>query len=125
MKRTGWWPSRVTASSRPPRSSWGHLQTPPGDGAAALHPGAAEAGRLRYEIASTDLCAVIDERSDTLERMVAGVGSERILFGTDMPWFDYHYYLAGVLTAAISEDAMRDILYRNALRLFGLGNTAP
>ncbi len=67
-----------------------------------------------------DLCAVIDERSDTLERMVADVGSEQILFGTDMPWFDYHYYLAGVLTADIGEDAVRDILYRNALRLFGL-----
>jgi predicted TIM-barrel fold metal-dependent hydrolase len=67
-----------------------------------------------------DLCAVIDERSDTLERMVAGVGSERILFGTDMPWFDYHYYLAGVLTADLDEDAQRNILYRNAARLFGL-----
>jgi predicted TIM-barrel fold metal-dependent hydrolase len=61
-----------------------------------------------------DLCAVIDERSDTLERMVAGVGSEKILFGTDMPWFDYHYYLAGVLTADIDEAARRNILYRNA-----------
>ncbi len=72
-----------------------------------------------------DLCAVVDERSDTLERMVAGVGSKRILFGTDMPWFDYHYYLAGVLTSDIGEEAQRDILYRNAARLFGLRSTAP
>ena len=67
-----------------------------------------------------DLCAVLDERTGVLERFVGEAGSDRVLFGTDIPWFDFHYYLAGVVAADIAEDDMRNILYRNARRLFGL-----
>jgi hypothetical protein len=68
-----------------------------------------------------DLCAVLDERTGVLERFVGEVGSERVLYGTDVPWFDFHYYIAGVVAADIAEADMRNILYRNAARLFGLG----
>jgi hypothetical protein len=67
-----------------------------------------------------DLCAVLDERTGVLERFVGEAGSGRVLFGTDIPWFDFHYYLAGVLAADIAEEDMRNILYRNARALFGL-----
>lgn len=69
-----------------------------------------------------DLCAVLDERTGVLERFVGEVGSPRVLFGTDIPWFDYHYYIAGVLAADIAEEDQRNILYRNAQCLFGLGS---
>lgn len=72
-----------------------------------------------------DLCAVLDERTGVLERFVGEVGSGRVLFGTDVPWFDHHYYVAGVVAAEISEEDMRNVLYRNAQELFALPEKAP
>ncbi|MCK9266534.1 amidohydrolase family protein [bacterium] len=63
-----------------------------------------------------ELCAVLDDRG-VLERFVDEVGSDRILFGTDFPWFSYHYYIGSVLGAYINDDARRDIFYRNAQNL--------
>ncbi len=68
-----------------------------------------------------DLCAVLDERTGVLERFVGEAGAERVLFGTDVPWFDFHYYIAGVLAADIAETDMRKILSLNSRALFGLG----
>jgi hypothetical protein len=68
-----------------------------------------------------DLCAVLDERTGVLERFVGEAGSERVLFGTDIPWFDFHYSIAGVVAAEIAEADMRNILSLNARKLFGLG----
>ena len=67
-----------------------------------------------------ELCAVMDERSGVLERFVEGVGSKRVLFGTDVPWFDFYYYIAGVLAAEITDEDRRNIFHRNARKLFGL-----
>lgn len=64
-----------------------------------------------------DLCAVLDERSGVLEKFVNQVGSERILFGTDIPWFDFFYYIGAVFAADISEEDIRNILYRNGRKL--------
>lgn len=74
----------------------------------------------RFPQVFLDLCAVLDERSGVLERFVGEIGSRRVLFGTDIPWFDFHYYIAGVLAADIAEEDMRNILYRNARALFAL-----
>ena len=65
-----------------------------------------------------ELCAVLDDRG-ILEKFVAEVGSERLIFGTDMPWFDYHYYIGSVLGADISDEDRRNIFYRNAQKLLG------
>ena len=54
-----------------------------------------------------------------IEQLVAAVGSERLLYGTDMPWFDEYQAVGGVLSARISEDDMRNILYRNAECIMG------
>ena len=60
-----------------------------------------------------DLCAVVDERG-ILERFVERVGSKKIVFGTDLPWFDLHYYIGAVLGADITDDDRRRIFYKNA-----------
>ncbi|MFH2069241.1 MAG: TatD family hydrolase [Candidatus Omnitrophota bacterium] len=60
-----------------------------------------------------ELCAVVDERG-ILEKFVDNVGSEKILFGTDVPWFNHHYYIGAVLGSCISDDDCRNIFYRNA-----------
>lgn len=65
-----------------------------------------------------ELCAVVDERSGILEKFVEKAGSERMLFGTDLPWFNYHYYIGAVLAADISEQDIRNIFYLNAENLF-------
>lgn len=54
-----------------------------------------------------------------IERLVHDVGSERILFGTDMPWFDEYQAVGGVLSAKITEKDMRNILSDNARRILG------
>lgn len=70
----------------------------------------------RYDNAYLELCAVLDERG-ILERFVKEAGSEKIVFGTDFPWFNHHYYIGSLLGAGISEDDCRNILYRNSEKL--------
>ncbi len=63
-----------------------------------------------------ELTAVLDERG-VLEFFVEQVGSERLLYGTDLPWFSEHYYIGAVLGAEITDEDRRNIFYRNAQRL--------
>ena len=65
-----------------------------------------------------ELTAIPGERN-IIEDLVRRVGSEHILFGTDLPWFDEYQAVGGVLSARITEDDVRNILYRNAEKLFG------
>jgi predicted TIM-barrel fold metal-dependent hydrolase len=55
-----------------------------------------------------------------IERMVAGAGAHKVLFGNDLPWFDTLYAAGCVLCAHISDDDRHAILHRNAEALFGL-----
>jgi len=54
-----------------------------------------------------------------LEWLVARVGAERILFGTDSTFIDPSGTLGFVLAARISDDEKRQILGGNARRVFG------
>lgn len=65
-----------------------------------------------------ELTAIPGERG-VIEDLVKRVGSERLLFGTDMPWFDEYQAVGGVLSADITEDDIRNILYRNAQQILG------
>jgi len=56
----------------------------------------------------------------SLEIMIEHAGSRRILFGTDSPWFNPHYGIGCVLSAYMTDEDRRNILYRNAQDLFGL-----
>ena len=63
-----------------------------------------------------ELTAVLDVRGP-LEKFVAAGLSEKILFGTDLPWFDPHQGIGAILSADISDDDRHKILHRNAERL--------
>lgn len=56
----------------------------------------------------------------SLEIMCEHAGSRKITFGTDHPWFDPHYGIGCILSAHMTDEDRRNILYRNAQRLFGL-----
>jgi len=71
----------------------------------------------RFPNTYLELCAVIDDEQGILEKFVESIGSERILFGTDYPWFDFHYYIGAILGARISDEDRRNIFYRNAQKL--------
>lgn len=55
-----------------------------------------------------------------IDAMVEGAGSEKITFGTDLPWFDPHYGIGCVLFARITDQDRHNILHGNAERLFRL-----
>ena len=65
-----------------------------------------------------ELTAIPGERG-IVEDLVRRVGSDRLLFGTDMPWFDEYQAVGGIVSADISEDDMRNILYRTAENILG------
>lgn len=71
-----------------------------------------------YPNAYLELCAILDDRG-VVDGFVEAVGSEKIVFGTDFPWFSYPYYIGAVLGADMSDEDRRNILYRNAQRLLG------
>jgi predicted TIM-barrel fold metal-dependent hydrolase len=52
-----------------------------------------------------------------VEKMVREAGSEKVLFGTDLPWFDPHYGIGCILFAKISDEDRHNILHRNAEKL--------
>jgi predicted TIM-barrel fold metal-dependent hydrolase len=63
-----------------------------------------------------ELTAVFDDRG-VLEMLVQGAGSNRMLFGTDLPWFDPHHAVGALLSARISDDDRHNICHRNAEQL--------
>jgi len=60
-----------------------------------------------------------------IEWLVAQVGAERILFGTDVNWIDPRTHLGRILDAEITLEEKRLILGENARRLFGLREGIP
>lgn len=54
-----------------------------------------------------------------IEGLVKNIGSERIIFGTDMPWFDEFQHIGGVLSADITDEDKENILYKNIEKLLG------
>jgi len=52
-----------------------------------------------------------------IDWMVRDAGSHKILFGTDLPWFDPHYGIGCVLFSRITDEDRQKILHRNAERL--------
>jgi predicted TIM-barrel fold metal-dependent hydrolase len=60
-----------------------------------------------------------------IEYMVQTAGSQKVVFGSDLPWYSQHYHAGAVLFARISDDARHDILHRNAERLLGIKPGCP
>ncbi len=65
-----------------------------------------------------ELTSIPGDRGRIAE-LVESVGSERLIFGTDLPWFDEYQAVGGVLAADITDDDRRNILYRNVERILG------
>jgi len=63
-----------------------------------------------------ELTAVLDDRGP-MEKFVAAGLSQKMLFGTDLPWFDPHHGIGAVLSADITDEDRRNILHHNAHRL--------
>jgi hypothetical protein len=63
-----------------------------------------------------ELTAVFDDIG-VIEKFVNEAGSERMLFGTDLPWFDPHHAVGVLFSAQISDEDRRNIFYRNAEKL--------
>ncbi len=67
----------------------------------------------KYENVWLDLCD-IHRHSGIVDKMVAAIGADRIVFGTDMPWYDPAYGVGSVLFSKISDEDKYKILYKNA-----------
>ena len=65
-----------------------------------------------------ELTAVPGENG-MIEKLCALVGSEKLIFGTDLPWFDEFQAIGGVVAAKISDTDKRNILHDNVERIFG------
>ena len=69
-----------------------------------------------HENVYLDLCAAY-RLNGVITRMVKEVGSHKIVFGTDQPWFDPHCCAGAVCFSRIADDDRRNIFHRNAERL--------
>ncbi len=58
-----------------------------------------------------ELTAVPYERG-FIEKIVENIGSERMLFGTDLPWFSTFHGVGSVLSADISDEDRKNIFYK-------------
>ncbi len=70
----------------------------------------------RYENVYLDLCD-IHRHSGIVDKMVKAIGADRVLFGTDIPWYDPGYGIGSVLFSHVSDEDKYKILYRNAKAL--------
>jgi uncharacterized protein len=71
-----------------------------------------------------ELTAVFDDRG-VIEKFVREAGSERMLFGTDLPWFDPHHAVGVLLSAEISDADRHNICHCNAEKLLAPFLQAP
>lgn len=89
----------------------------------SLHGAWAEAIAIAGEFPNVylELTAVLDDRGPVELFCQAGL-SHKLLFGTDLPWFDPLQGIGSVLSAEIDDEARHNILHRNAeILLAGVG----
>ena len=63
-----------------------------------------------------EMTALFDDRG-VVEKLVNEAGSDRMLFGTDLPWFDPHQAVGVLCNAEITDDDRHNICHRNAEKL--------
>lgn len=73
----------------------------------------------KYDNVYLDLCD-IHRHSGIVDKMCNAVGAEKILFGTDLPWYDPNYCIGSILCAHISDDNKEKIFHKNAERMLSL-----
>jgi len=72
----------------------------------------------QFDNAYLDICD-IHRNGGTVEKMVKAAGSEKVLFGTDLPWYDPNYAIGSVLFAKITDRDRANIFRNNAVRMLG------
>lgn len=70
----------------------------------------------KHENVYLDICD-IHRHSGIVDKMVNTIGADRILFGTDIPWYDPGYGIGSVLFSHINDADKYKILYENAKEL--------
>lgn len=70
----------------------------------------------QYENVYLDLCD-IHRHNGIVDKMVEGAGADKVLFGTDMPWYDPTYCLGSILFSHISDEEKYKIIYGNAKKI--------
>jgi uncharacterized protein len=81
-----------------------------------------------YPAVSFDLCEIIAwtgapgaPSSDELGRLIRDIGSDRVLFGTDFPWYELDRTVDQLMSLPhLSDEERRGILGENAIRRMGL-----
>ncbi len=73
----------------------------------------------------TDTSSAQSMRADLIERAVALIGADRILFGTDSPLYSTGAQVARIALAELTEKEKAAIFRENAASLFGLAKAAP
>ncbi|MCP8319574.1 MAG: amidohydrolase [archaeon] len=57
-----------------------------------------------------------------LKRMIELLGIDRVMYGSDFPWFDWRQELEGIKKVSISEEDKKKILWENASRILGISD---
>lgn len=70
----------------------------------------------KYPHVYLDLCD-IHRHSGIIDAMAEGAGTDKILFGTDLPWYDPNYCIGSVLCANITDEDREKIFFRNAEKI--------
>ena len=63
-----------------------------------------------------DICD-IHRNNGVIAKMCREVGSDRVVFGTDLPWYDPNYAIGSVLFADITDEDRENILRNTALSI--------
>jgi predicted TIM-barrel fold metal-dependent hydrolase len=66
-----------------------------------------------------DTCISLHHLSP-MEKAVAGIGEDRIMFGSDCPYFEFCFDIGKIEHAVLSDEVKNKIFSGNAARLFGL-----
>ena len=59
----------------------------------------------------------VREQWDLFAEIIRRNGASKVLFGTDLPWYDPNYCLGSVLYADIADADRDNIFYKNAERI--------
>ncbi|MBQ7257558.1 MAG: amidohydrolase family protein [Abditibacteriota bacterium] len=73
---------------------------------------------LDYENYYFDIVAIPDEREVIEKWFSEPKVVDKMFFGTDYPWFSYHYYIGAMLDTGLNEESLRKVFYGNAQRVF-------
>lgn len=70
----------------------------------------------KYPNLYLEMTAVLDDRG-ALDLFIDKIGSQKILFGTDLPWFSTLHGIGAVLSAKMTDEDRRNIFYANGVKI--------